>query len=81
MIALARSLKADLVLIDERQGRRIARRLGLTVKGTLGLLVEARRQGLVPELRPLLHRLRDQGAWLGDPLIQETLRAVGEEDA
>lgn len=78
-IALARSRDADLVLIDERQGRRIARRIGLVVKGTLGVLIEARRRELIPELEPLLKRLRDEGAWVADSLIEEALRSVGED--
>jgi|HubBroStandDraft_4_1064222.scaffolds.fasta_scaffold119462_2 predicted nucleic acid-binding protein len=41
-IALALDLKADLLLMDERAGAREARRLGLTVTGTLGVLVAVR---------------------------------------
>jgi len=46
-IALAQSVEAGLVLLDERRGRRVARGLGLTVSGTLGVLDLAARRGLV----------------------------------
>ena len=47
MIALAESLRADLVLIEERKGVKVARRLGLRVAGTLGLLKSAAQDGLI----------------------------------
>ena len=46
-IALAKELRADALLIDERQGRIIAKREGLTVYGTIGVLEAAAAQGLV----------------------------------
>lgn len=50
-LALGVSLHADLVLLDELRGRMIARRLGLTVTGTLGLVVRAKRSGMIPAAR------------------------------
>lgn len=47
VILLAREVKADWVLIDEKLARRVAKGLGLKVKGTLGLLLIACRTGLV----------------------------------
>jgi predicted nucleic acid-binding protein len=41
-IALAESLRADLLLIDERAGRKVAQARGLSVRGTLGVLVQAK---------------------------------------
>jgi predicted nucleic acid-binding protein len=55
-IALAQSLNASLVLLDERRGRRVARDLGLAVSGTLGVLDLAARRGLV-DLADALERL------------------------
>ena len=46
-IELAREIRADLLLIDERAGVRIARAQGFTVTGAPGVLVEAARSGLV----------------------------------
>lgn len=77
-LSLAVSLQADLVLIDERQGRLAARRLGLAIKGTVGVLVAARQKRLVPELRPLLEELIRQGARLSPSLKNAALALVEE---
>jgi predicted nucleic acid-binding protein len=52
-IALATSIGADLILMDDRSGVEVARRHGLTVTGTLGVLDLAARRGLVVSRRPL----------------------------
>ncbi len=78
VIALAQELKADLVILDERLARRHARRLGLTLTGTLGVLLKAKERGLVPAVGPLIDQLRQGGIRLGDALVAETLRLAGE---
>jgi len=55
-IALAQSVGASLVLLDEKKGRRAARDLGFVVTGTLGVLDLAARRGLV-DLADALKRL------------------------
>src|SRR5699024_11872578 len=49
-ITLADTMNADLIIIDERKSRSIAKDVGLRVTGTLGILVEAKRQGFIKEL-------------------------------
>jgi uncharacterized protein len=78
-ITLAQLLGATVLLIDERKGRAAARELGLKVRGTLGVLVEARRAGLVPSLAAMLDALRTQGFRVAPALVSEALRQVGEE--
>jgi len=79
VIALAQELNAELVIIDERLARRHAKRLGLTLTGTLGVLLKAKERGLVPAVGPLMDQLRQGGIWLDDVLVAEVLRLAGEE--
>ena len=60
-IVLARELSADWVLMDEKKGRRKLEQLGLKKIGTLGVLLKAKRLGLLSTLRPDIEQLRRQG--------------------
>ena len=80
-IVLAQQLKASLLLIDERLGRRAATQLGLDVTGLLGILAEARKRGLISACAPLLDdMIRRAGFWIGDRLRSDYLKALGEID-
>ncbi len=71
VIALARSCAPCLAILDEKRGRRIAQHVyGLPVKGTAGLLVEAHRRSLLPELRATLLDLRRAGYFLSEAVIE-----------
>ena len=63
-LALAVDRAADLVILDDQEGRRLARTLGLVVTGTAGVLVEAYARGLIPSLRAELDHLRHVGLWI-----------------
>ena len=78
--AIALALDADaLLLIDEREGRRVASRLGVSRLGLLGVLVKAKREGQVAAVRPLLRSLReDAGFWISEALHDRVLDAVDE---
>lgn len=65
-------------LVDERKARLVARRLGIVVVGTVGVLVAARIAGQVGPLRPLFDALGEFGYRVSDALIQDALRRVGE---
>jgi predicted nucleic acid-binding protein len=77
-ILVAESLHADLLLIDERIDRKVAQERGLAVRGTLGVLVQARQADLVPALEPLLDALIAEGFRIAPALIREALAYVGE---
>jgi predicted nucleic acid-binding protein len=70
--------RVPLVAIDEKAGRRIARLHGLAVTGSLGILLRANKEGLVPDLRSCIRRMRLKGIWVADALVLHSLRAAGE---
>ncbi|XFA72610.1 DUF3368 domain-containing protein [Thermosynechococcaceae cyanobacterium Okahandja] len=78
-IALALEVNADRLLIDDRLGRAAAMRAGLQVTGVLGILIAAKRNTLIPEVKPLLDTLIEQvGFWIDAQLYAEVLQAVKE---
>jgi predicted nucleic acid-binding protein len=78
-IALALTLGADLVLLDEREGRHAAQRNGLNVIGVVGLLLEGKARGHIDEIRPLLDDLcQTAGFYIGDSLYRHALNLAGE---
>jgi len=78
-LSLAAEIRADRLLLDERAARRVAEALGLSVVGTLGVLLAAKRRGLVAEVRPLIDELVRQGFWVAPRLVKQVLLAAGEE--
>lgn len=80
-IALALELEAGLVLLDEWEGRRAAKWLGLRVIGVVGLLLEAKACGAVKTVRRHLDALRQTaGFYLGDSLYDHALSLADESD-
>jgi len=64
-IALAVELSADKILLDEKEARQIARTLGLSITGTLGILLKGRKNGTVSSMEVVIDRLKqDANFWI-----------------
>jgi len=78
-LALALEIHADAILIDEENGREVARELGLHRIGILGILLRARNHGLIPALKPIMDALkRNANFWVSEPLREHILKQSGE---
>ncbi len=78
-IRLACDLKANVVLIDEQEGRQFARRAGLFVTGVLGVLLRAKRDGEIAAVKPALQMLREKaGFFIAAGLEAQVLLSAGE---
>jgi predicted nucleic acid-binding protein len=72
-------IEAEFVLMDEHLGRETALHMGVRCVGLIGVLIEAKRKGLISEIRSLMDALRDiAGFWVSDVLYRRVLQDEGE---
>ncbi|MDR1565404.1 MAG: DUF3368 domain-containing protein [Oscillospiraceae bacterium] len=70
-IALFEEINADLLLVDERKARFIAKNLNINTIGTLGILIESKKLGFISELRPLLEKLIENNIHISEDLFNK----------
>ena len=78
VMILADEMNADLLLMDDNAAKKTAKFLGMTVTGTLGILIRAKREGYIPAVRPLLDALMTDGLYISDAVRDYVLEAAGE---
>lgn len=78
VIQLALLHDIPLVAIDETVGRRFARLSGLTVTGSIGILLRAKALGYPLSMVEAIRRMRQRGIWLSDNVVEFALRVAGE---
>ena len=77
-IALAKELSIQKVIIDERLGRKYAKEFGLTVIGTLGILLKAKQLGIINSMKPLIEKLLEENIWFHEQLVHNVLDIANE---
>jgi uncharacterized protein len=78
VLALAEERTAHLIIMDEKKGRRFAKRMTLPVTGTSGVLLLAKEKGLIKTVRPFLEELQTAGLYFSPSPIAEVLSLAGE---
>ena len=78
-IALSQEIGAELLLMDDHLGRQTARHLGLRYTGLIGVLIEAKKKGLISSVKPQIEKLRDvAGFRINEALYLRVLQDEGE---
>ena len=77
-MALALEKPSHIILLDDMLARRTALAAGLTVWGTLRVLLEAKENGLTDQIEPLGDRLGNTGIWLSAEIRQRMMHLAGE---
>jgi predicted nucleic acid-binding protein len=57
-IALALEMPNSTIILDDYKARKIADQLGLTYTGTIGVIIKAKLNGIIPTIRPLLDKIK-----------------------
>ncbi len=76
-IALA-SEKNCLLISDDKQARAAAKRLGVAVIGRVGILIRAKQNGIISEIKPILDALESNDFFISRAFREEALKIAGE---
>ena len=79
VIAYAVENNIDLVVLDDKDARKIAREFDLKVIGTLGILIISKKKGYINELKPIIEKLVDNNFRISEKLLRRILEEVNEK--
>jgi len=77
-ISLALETPECVVTIDDFKARKVAQHLGLNITGTLGVIIKAKLQGLIPSVKPLLNKIKKTDFRVSEDLEMLVLKEAGE---
>jgi predicted nucleic acid-binding protein len=80
-LALASNAEDVIVILDDALARRATEEFGLKLTGTLGIILDAKRAGLISAVAPFLDRLEALGFRLADQTRSAVLKVAGETGA
>jgi predicted nucleic acid-binding protein len=75
---LYKEVAADYLLIDDRRGRKVAKINQIKTVGSLGVLLQAKRAGLIPLVAPLIEQIAASPIFISENLMQTVLELAGE---
>ncbi len=78
VIALGQQIKNAHLILDDEAARAEAAKMKLTVIGTVGLVLRAKRYEVISEAKPLLDALQETGFWMSAALYEQALRLAEE---
>jgi len=79
VLALGCENKNSLLIIDDGLARKIAKLYTFRITGTAGVLLKAKQEKHISEIKPVLKKLKDVGFYLSDNLISDILKVAGED--
>lgn len=77
-IALASEQEDSLLIIDEIKGRKAAKEMGVTITGSLGILVTAKKKGHIQAIKPIIEKIQETNFRISKELVDRVLQIVDE---
>lgn len=78
VMILAQELHAETVIIDDLAARSTAEYYGLPITGTIGVLIKAKRKGIIDAVMPIVDKMRENHIYYSDALIEMVKRKTDE---
>ena len=78
VMMLAKEISADLLIIDDNSAKKFAKFLCFKVTGTLGILLKAKSEKIISEVRPILDKMLAEKFYISDKIINLVLKTAGE---
>jgi len=77
-IALAIETHDCSIILDDQKARKIAEQYGLEITGTIGVIIKAKKKGLITSIKPILQKLKSSGFRYSNDIELEALKEAGE---
>jgi predicted nucleic acid-binding protein len=77
-MALGLELPGSLIILDDLRARVLAEQLGISITGTLGVIVKAKLNGIIPSVKPLLSKIKQTNFRVSSILEELALKQAGE---
>jgi predicted nucleic acid-binding protein len=77
-IALAHEIENKYLITDDLEARKLSVKLGLSIIGTLGVLLRAKQKGHITLVRPFVEQMKQTDFRVSDELYQTVLRKANE---
>ncbi len=78
VMILGKEINAELLIIDDKNAKKHAKYLGFNITGTLGVLIRAKRAGLIENIKPLITELVARNIYIDTKIIEYCLKEAGE---
>ena len=77
-IALALEIADSIIILDDYKARKVAEKLGLTITGTIGVIIKAKLMGIIPSIKPCLAKIKNTDFRLSDDIELQAIKEAGE---
>ena len=75
---MALERKNSLLISDDFKARKIAEKLYLEYTGSLGIFLHAKLTGIIPSIKPILHKIKSTNFHISEKVIEELFKEAGE---
>ena len=77
-IALALEIENSTLILDDFKARRVANNLGLSYTGTIGIIIKAKLNGIIPSIKPLIEKIKETNFRITSDIELQALKEAGE---